>query len=387
MSSSSLPRIRLDVRLDARALGVGLAYSFASLGVVQKYANTAAALVLFALAPVVGLAVAALLALARARLSERTADILAAALLGLAVAVLLIVYPHANTHAPDQGSDRDDAATIGARGFLHGENPYGSFTYLHNPVSQLPTLLVVAMPFAGLFGSSAYELVLFAPLLYLLWRRLAGSRVALVLLLVALVSPTFLRDFLTGGDLMPNTVLVAAACVFLWNTEGSRELAAAALLGVALASRANFAIVLIPLLVALARRRGARAALRAGVVVAAVFATIVLPFALTPGGRTALSMNDKLSEIPGGAPLILVLASVLAVALALPTREWTIGGFFAQAAIVQAAFLVAVVVNTSVDSGRPDFFWLVSGYGVPTLLFALTSLCRPRFAAHPLLDS
>jgi uncharacterized membrane protein len=112
-----------------------------------------------------------------------------------------------------------------------------------------------------------------------------------------------------------------------------------------------------------------------------------LPFALTPGGRTALSMNDKLSEIPGGAPLILVLAGLLAVALALPTREWTIGGFFAQAAIVQAAFLVAVVVNTSVDSGRPDFFWLVSGYGVPTLLFALTSLCRPRFAAHPLLDS
>jgi hypothetical protein len=298
----------------------------------------------------------------------------------VAAVALLVVYPHANTHAPDAGTDRDDAATIGAKGFLHGENPYGRLTYLHQPISQLPVLLVVAMPFAGLFGSSAYELVLFLPLLYLLWRWLArDAGIALVGLLLVLASPAFLREYLTGGDLLVNVVLVAAAVYLVWARPAS--LAAAAALGAALATRANFAVVLVPLAVALYRRVGLQAAVRSIVTAVVVAAAIVVPFALTEGGRTALSMNDKLSEVPGGAPLVLALVAVAAIAVAWATRTWTADRLWWQIAGVQALFLLAIVLTDSARHGRPDFFWLVSSYGVVPFLFGVAAVVSSRMAA------
>ena len=363
-------------RVDTATL-IGCAFSFASLGVAQKYAGTAASLLVLAIAPLFGIAIVGVFDVAGTRLTARHAELAAAGVLALALLALVVVYPHANTHQPNQGSDRDDAATIGARGFLHGRNPYGSYTYLHNPISQLPTLLVLAMPFVALFGSSAYELVLWLPLLYLLWRNLTGdARLALAALLVALASPGLLREYLTGGDLIPNTVLVAGACALVWRWRDHERLLvpAGALTGIALASRANFVYLLLPLLVAVGRSRGVAAAVRVGVPAALAFAGLVVPLALTTGGRSALTMNDKLSEIPGGAPLILGLTAVIALTLAAGTRRFTLGTIFGQAAFVQILFLVAVVLNTSAETGHPDFFWLISGYGVPALLLALTAV-------------
>jgi hypothetical protein len=358
------------------ALGIGGLYALASLGVAQKYAGTAAAVVLLVASPLVGAA-----AVQACRLvSLRHADLVAAGVLVAAIVVLLVVYPHANTHDPDAGTDRDDAATIGAKGLLHGENPYGRLTYLHQPISQLPVLLVVAMPFAGLFGWSAYELVVFLPLLYLLWRRLAGdASVALAGLLLVLVSPAFLREYLTGGDLLVNVVLVAAAVYLVWTRPAS--LVAAALLGVALATRANFAVVLVPLAAALYRRAGMRTALRSVLVAVVVAAAIVAPVALTEGGRTALSMNDKLSEVPGGAPLVLTLVTLLAAAVAWATQPWTPDRLWWQIAGAQALFLLAIVLTDSARHGRLDFFWLVSSYGVVPFLFGAAALVSRRMAA------
>jgi hypothetical protein len=368
-----------------QTIGLGLAFSFATLGVAQKYAGTPAAVLLLAAGPVVGYVAALALEWAGRAFSPAAADVLAAVVLAAAVVALVVVYPHADTHGAGQGTDRDDAATIGARGFLHGRNPYGSTTYLGNPISQLPTLLVVAMPFVALFGSSAYELVLWLPLLYLLWRFLArDSRVALVLLLVALASPGLLREYLTGGDLIPNTVLVTLGCVLVWRVArgSAAQLGAAVVLGVVLASRANFVLVLVPLVIAVARRRGLPAAIRTAAGASAAFAAIVVPLAVTEGGRTALSMNDKLSEVSGGAPLVLSLVTAAAVVMALGTRRWSLGAVLGQAAAVQAMLLVAVVVSSSVDRGSPDFFWLVSGYGVPVLLLALTAVASSLCEYH-----
>jgi uncharacterized membrane protein len=295
----------------------------------------------------------------------------------MAIVALLVVYPHADTHASDAGTDRDDAATLGARGFLDGENPYGRLTYLHQPISQLPVLLVVAMPFTWLFDRSAYELVVFLPLLYLLWRWTAReARVAVVGLAVALASPALLREYLTGGDLIVNVVLVAAGVLLVWRRPAS--LLAAALLGVALATRANFLIVLVPLAVAVWRRCGLPAALRGLAVSLAVFAAIVVPVALSEGGRTALSMNDKLSEVPGGAPLVLTLVALLALAVALRTERWHASTLWWQIAGVQALFLLAIVLTDTVRHGRPDFFWLVSSYGVVPFLLGLAAVVARR---------
>jgi hypothetical protein len=371
---AGLPAVR---PWSGEVLAVGFLYSFAALGVAQKYTGTAAAIVLLLLAPVAGTAAVWAFDLVLRASGARQADAVAALLLAASIVALLVVYPHANTHSPNAGTDRDDAATIGARGFLDGENPYGRLTYLHQPISQLPVLLVVAMPFTWLFGSSAYELVVFLPLLYLLWRRLAGdARVAVVGLAVVLVSPAFLREYLTGGDLVVNVVLVAAGVHLVWRRPAS--LAAAALLGVALATRANFAIVLVPLAVAVYRRCGAVAALRGVAASLIVLAAVTVPVALTEGGRTALSMNDKLSEVPGGAPLVLTLVTLLAVAIAWRTRAWTAAALWWQIAGAQALFLLAVVLIDSAHHGRPDFFWLVSSYGVVPFLLGVAAVVARR---------
>jgi hypothetical protein len=356
----------------SEAVGVAFLYAFAALGVVQKYIGTVPALALLLLSPLVGPVAAAPFWLVRGRVTARHAKLAAALLLLVAVVALLVIYPHANTHATGGGSDRDDAATIGARGFLHARDPYGSVTYLRNPISQLPTLLVVAMPFVGLFGSSAYELVLFLPLLYVLFRwvsRDAGA--ALAGLVIVLVSPAVLRDYLTGGDLVANVVLVGAAVFAVWQWPAS--IIAAATLGVALATRLNFALVLVPLTVAVACRIGRAAAIRRAVVTIAVLAAITIPVAASTGGRAALRMNDKLSEVPGGAPLILAIACVVAAGLALRTVHWTATALFAQIAAVQALLLVPIIVTDSFRAGSPDFFWLISGYGVPAFVFSIAA--------------
>jgi hypothetical protein len=45
---------------------------------------------------------------------------------------------------------------------------------------------------------------------------------------------------------------------------------------------------------------------------------------------------------------------------------------------VQALFLVAIVLTDSVRHGRPDFFWLVSSYGVVPFLLGLAAVVARR---------
>ena len=63
-----------------------------------------------------------------------------------------------------------------------------------------------------------------------------------------------------------------------------------------------------------------------------------------------------------GSAATVVVAVAVAVMLALCTRDWTYRALFTQAAIVQAIFPVALVVNAR------SFTPLISGYGVPAVL-------------------
>jgi hypothetical protein len=362
---------------DPAVLGLGFVYTVASLGLAQKYLDTAAALALVALTPLIAMAAGAALEIGRARRCRASADLLAVAICAGLVIALLVVYPHVNTHVAGAGTDRDDAATIGARGFLDGRNPYGTDTYLGNPISQLPGLLAIAVPFVWLFHWSAYELVLWLPLAYLLWRAMAPAHGrALALLAIACSSPALLRDFLTGGDLLPNVVFVAGAAWLAGRCAGRpiADVPAAALLGVALSSRANYLFVLVPLLASIRLRRSDVTALRVGAVSLGVCAAITLPFALTHGGREALRVSDKLSGVPGGGVAVVAAGLVAAVALAVRWPPRSLVRLFGQAAAIQLLFVVALVLSRSVREGRLDFFPLVSGYGMPVLLLYATGL-------------
>ena len=148
---------------------------------------------------------------------------------------------------------------VGARALLHGRFPYNGRTYLGNPISQFPGALLLAAPFVAL-GHSAHAAFFWLPVLLLLLRRLAGDwRTPLLLTWAALLlSPTFVREVVTGGDLVANTVSVMlASWLVLVGFSTRRPWAAglgAVLLGVALSSRLNFLFVLPPLAAAVWRR-------------------------------------------------------------------------------------------------------------------------------------
>ncbi len=105
--------------------------------------------------------------------------------------------------------------------------------------------------------------------------------------------------------------------------------------------------------------------------VAVALSLIAVAFA-RPAGRDSLRVSDHLSALGRlGSTTTVALAIVIAVILALRTRDWSEGAVLGEAAVVQALFPIALVLNASVDTSSLDFTPLVSGYGVPALLLFL----------------
>ncbi len=210
-----------------------------------------------------------------------------AATIAILVAVFLVVYPVVNSATPGIGSDRDDALNIATTNLLRWQHPYWQVTYLGNPITPLPGSLVLAAPFVMLLGNSAYQNFFWLGVLaVMVSRRLRGSWTALLLLWVLfLASPMVTHELLVGGDLFANSIFVMVAAVWLADTASDpragrvKKLTIASFLGLTLASRAPFAIVLPLLYVAIGRSaswRDARhltgmAALVAGLLVAPLF--------------------------------------------------------------------------------------------------------------------
>lgn len=340
-----------------------------SAGVIQKYAGTLAA-VLYAPVCVAAALVARGLVPRAERVPDRVSIAVLAGLAAIAVVALIVVYPHANSHGASVGSDRDDAATIGAQRLLDGQFPYAERTYLGNPISQFPVGLFAAVPFVEATGSAGYEDVVWFPALLVLVALLARSlaSAAAVSLVVLAVSPGLWRELLTGGDLIPS---VTAVCICLAVIERPW---AWPLLGAALCWRPNLAVSAVPFLLRLAPVRAVAAAAAAG----AAFLLATLPFALH-GGFTPWGAGNKLESyngvFPGGAWLLLLAGVALAAFLA--WRE--VGNVWLQAAAPQAFYIGAFVLKACIDSGRLDLTPLVSGYGVLVLVPAtLAVVARGR---------
>ena len=350
----------------------GLALWLASGGVIQKYVGTAAALAYAPLCAVAALCAAPLLRTTR-RVPTRLAVAVLVVVALVVVAAVIVVFPHANAHGTDVGSDRDDAATIGARSLLDGDYPYDQRTYLGNPISQFPVGLLAAIPFVQVTGSSGYEVVLWLPLLLILLVRVARSAIeaAAVVLLVLALSPGLWRDLLTGGDLIPCVTAVCVCLVFFeraWSWP---------LLGLAVCWRPNLAVSAVPFLLRLSPARAIAAAALATV----TFLVATLPLALR-GGFTPWAAGNKLESyngvVPGGGWLLLLVA--LAVTVLLAWRK--VGDVWAQAAWPQALFVAAFVVKACADAGRLDLTPLISGYGILVLVPAMFSVAARGASAR-----
>jgi hypothetical protein len=321
--------------------------------------------------------VAALMVTLGQRLSTRPAnhDLPWLALLTflLIAFAFLVIYPVANTRVPGTGSDDDDALNQGAMALLTGRSPYSQTTYLGNVLHHLPGAFVLAAPFA-LLGTSALQNLFWLPLFFLAVKKEANSRIALQLAWAVLaLSPCVMYDIVTGTGYISNTIYVLLGLWWLVRTE-HRDVAAMTW-GVALASRANF-LVLVPLAGGyLWRRSGPRTALRAITISVASAACLSLPFYVhdplnfgpLEGASRLLVFNQLLPHL--GIALI-VLMTALAVALSF--THMNLAALLRNCALVQAFPVAAGLVLATLRDRQLNLSY--ARYGSFAMWFALMAL-------------
>ncbi len=241
--------------------------------VVEKFLGTTILVIYFVITAIV----VAVLPYLRFRVSERRARLFAIVVFAALIALFAIVYPIANTHRPDTGSDDDDALNVATRELLHGRYPYYPLTYLDNLIHSLPGGLLIAAPFV-LMGSSALQnLLWFALFFFVLRRELSETFAALRWFLVmSILSPVVIHQLITGTEHVTNAVYVMLTLWWLLRARG--KTLPAILWGVALSSRANF-LFLIPIAFGwLGKRYGWKNSLKWMGLTCITFVAITLPF-------------------------------------------------------------------------------------------------------------
>lgn len=345
----------------------------------QKYAGLWG-LPLFGVAAIlaIGLLKASFASRGMAALTQRQIGwLVSATLLGLAV-LFYVLYPLANSGSLGAGSDRDEALNMATRRLMNGLYPYDARTSLGNPVSPLPGSLLLAVPFVWL-GNSAYQNLFWLWVFFLcLAKVLKDQRSALVLLLATLTcSPATLHEFVTGGDLLANSIYVWVFAYGLLRVipeprigVGSKILSAV-LFGVGLSSRVHFLLVVPLVFAGLAQRSSLASAVKYGALALGVWMLTVVPFyGYDPGGFTPLHTLNKLHSldtlVPHATLLTAALAASAATTLAVKGSHGSLSGVFRNCALALAFPVGLAVMLRSIQLGQLD---------VRFSSFALSSLC------------
>ena len=291
----------------------------------------------------------------------------AATVLGAAL-LFAVIYPIADSGAVGGGSDRDDALNAGAAALLDGRYPYRELTYLGNPLSPLPGALLLATPFVAI-GNAAYQTFFWLPVFMLVTGRATGSLRSGVLLswTVLILSPANMIGIVTGDDLLANGIYVFVFTILLIRAAARRRWPAAllaVLLGLALASRLNY-VLLLPLLFAhLRQHAGTGAAVRLGGIAGAAAAAVTVPFYLhAPEAFPPLHVSRYFSSpIPHSAVIVPLLAGLLTVVLArrpmdpdgvaLCGRFAFVGFLLVLALHVMGSAAAGALVVSALDYGR-----------------------------------
>ena len=365
---------------------LGLLLAFSSSGIVQKFLG---------LAGVAGYVAGVVLVLVLVRrFGGRVAPWVRRHfgwLSGVSLAVLALCfavgYPIENGRGPGKSSDREDALNLAVTRMEEGQSPYYPSSKIAGPLSVLPGAIVLSAPFVAV-GNSAYQNFFWlAAFLGAVWWNFRDRALALVMLTVPLaLSPAAIYEFVSGGDMLANGIYVAV--IFLlalraWsNSQACRwsRWAACVLLGLGLASRPNF-LLLLPLFGAvLWRTVGLRQAVAAAGLVVVVSATITLPLYLhDPAGFTPLLARNKLAIIddvlPWASNAILGMTALLGIlgawSLVRTTGSDLNRWFFRWCALVTLCPMVCAVGLFSWGSGRVDFDFMRDRFGLMYVFFAL----------------
>jgi hypothetical protein len=365
---------------------LALLLAFPSLGFVQKYTGLAGAAAYVALVIGMVFLIAMLSKRAAPWLRRHFQKLAALSILGLA-AGFVVLHPIEDDRGPGKSNDRDEGLEMAVTRMARGETPYYPSNRIAGPLSVLPGSMFLAAPFVAL-GNSGYQNVFWlAAFLIAACAYFKDKAAALYLLAVPLgLSLAAQYEFVSGGDLIANGIFVALFFLFAlqsWSvatTPAWQRWLACLLLGVGLASRANFILLLLLFGAAMWQLAGWRNAVTTTALVGMTAATITLPFYLhDPAGFTPLLTRQKLAGVDHVLPWAskaMIGASVLVSVLGawvLWRRESfrTIPLFFRCCTWVTLTPIVAAVLFSSWISGSPDFSFLHDRFGLMYVFFAI----------------
>jgi hypothetical protein len=322
-------------------------------------------------------------------------------LAGLAV-VFAIGYPLENARGVANSSDRDTGLNLAVERLLDGQTPYYPPNDKAGPLSLLPGAIALGVPFA-VAGNSAYQNLFWvlAFLITLAWWP-AGRPLALALTVGLLaLSPAAQHEFISGGDMLSNGLYVPVAmllCLALARRRTSPAgllVAASLLLGICLASRPNYGLLLPPFAVAMWRIAGfGRACLSAGIAGALALGLCLAFYLPDPAGFTPLPTGNKLAAIDLVYPYAskaVILGTLgltfLAAGFLFKSRpERVTGDLFRWSALVTLFPMLAAVLLFSWIGGGLDFSFIRDRYGLMYLPFAMIGFGIPLFRSRDLPD-
>lgn len=368
------------LRLYWSVIGFTLSLVIPSTAVLQKYLGIIGVVVYIIIASLVlllghkfvftGLA---------SRITDKQVLWITAATFLILLATFWVVYPLANSGLFGKGSDRDEALNIATRELLKGHYPYHAKTYLGNPISPLPGSLVLAVPFV-LLGNSAYQNLfwLFA-FLFTMNSYLKDRRLPLFLLWVTItLSPIVLQEYVTGGDFLANSIYVLLFIMWMVNAipqdglSGWRKSLLAVLLGVGLASRGNFALLLPLVFSALVQSAGWKSATKYIALTCLTLGMMTIPFYLyDPQGFSPLHTANKLAQfqtiLPFAGIVVPIASGIIALILSTHHTNGYLPVLLRNCAIVLAFPVLSGTVLQSINTGNPDFSF--AGFGLSFLFF------------------
>lgn len=315
------------------------------------------------------------------KITEKVALWLAAAVFLSLALVFFVVYPLADSGVLGAGSDRDEALDIATTVLLNADYPYHLKTYLGNAITPMPGTLPLSIPFV-LLGNSAYQNLFWLVVFFFVVRTYMTHRALLLLCVILGLSPLVLQEYVTGGDLLANTLYVLVFAIWTVGaslrsgSSGWKILLPAVLFGIALSSRVIFWPVAPVVFFALVRNFGWKPAVKYMAVAGAVFVGVTVPFYLyDPQGFPPLHTTDMLGQfrpLLRFADVVIPLVTVVVgAALAVRPANRELRTLLGNCAVVLAFPVVCAVVLSSVAAGGPDFS--VAYYGLPFLFFGATA--------------
>lgn len=385
-SNESAPASQCGAKSGRDLWILALLLAFPSTGFIQKYTGFAG--VAAYVAAVVGIVFFSRYLLLRfapwLRLHFRVISALA---IGGLAAGFMVLHPIEDGRGPGKSSDRDEGLEMAVTRMVHGETPYYPSNKTAGPLSVMPGSMLLAAPFVAL-GTSGWQNVFWlSALLFAASGFFKDAAAGIWLLVIPLtVSVAAQYEFVSGGDLISNGIFVALSFLFAltsWENSSSpawHRWLACVLVGVSLASRANF-LLLMPLFgAAIWRLAGLKNAMAAAMLAGIVAVSITLPFYLNdPAAFAPLGSSNKLKYwdqvLPWASKAIIgttLLASLLGALWLLrwQSRE-TVINFSRCCTIVTLTPMIGAVLVSSWVNGQPDFGIMKDRFGLMYVCFAL----------------